>query len=62
MAMQPKEAKEMTDEGWTFQYEPATRYVSLCHPKGGLQSVLHFPSRERGKQFGEAVADMLNGK
>ena len=54
--------KELAEDGWVFKYEPATRYIGINHPNGGKQSLLHFPSAERGNQFGEAIAEFLNAK
>jgi hypothetical protein len=50
---------EYRKNGWSFEYEPGTRYVGLNHPQGGKQSVCEIRSFNVDK-FGHAIAGLLN--
>jgi len=44
-------------QGWSFEYEPETRYIGLSHPRGGKQSICEIQNDDK---FGYAIAAALN--
>ena len=56
--------KELLNSGWTFSYEPETRFVGANHPKGGRKSICEVgvPSVSGFGQhdFGHAISYFLN--
>ena len=56
--------KELLDSGWTFSYEPETRFVGANHPHGGRKSICEVgvPSISGFGQhdFGHAISYFLN--
>lgn len=46
---------DLIEQGWRFEYEPATSYVIARHPSGGLRSVC-----DVSPVWGPAIASALN--
>lgn len=50
------------NDGWEYRYEPETLFIGAYHPKGGAQSICHFPDRPIGDVAGPMIVDMLNAQ
>ena len=63
---QPEWCRKLVKAGWRFRYDPATRFVSAEHPRGGKQSIAAVTRTILGDfdadQFGKQLAAMLNGE
>ena len=63
---QPEWCRKLVEAGWRFRYDPATRFVSAEHPRGGKQSIAAVTRTILGDfdadDFGKQLAAMLNGE
>lgn len=53
---------EWQTAGWSFDYDPSTRFVGATHKKGGKQSLLEMkhPTADTRNYFGSLIACLLN--
>jgi len=62
---QPNCCNRMVSDGWKFEWDKATAFVSAIHSKGGRMSMVNVyqlgltPSEQN--QIGIAIAMLLNG-
>ena len=63
---QPEWCQKLVKAGWRFRYDPATRFVSAEHLRGGKQSIAEVTRTILGNfdadEFGKQLAAMLNGE
>lgn len=56
----PQVAVDRVADGWSFAYEPATRFIALNHPRGGKQSAMEIRADVYGDEYGHFIAACLN--
>jgi hypothetical protein len=48
--------------GWTFAYEPGTKFIGASHDRGGRQSIAEVVHPYQPHEFGEFLARALRGE